>query len=236
MLVAAAICPHPPLLLPEARGAAGAEPGGIGAVLAACDAAVAALAAAQADVIVLVGGAAASAAYDGTAAGSLREYGVSYGAGNGEPVLPLSLTVGTWLLRRAARNPPVPVRLRAVARNTPVQACLRLGAGLARQSPRVAILAMGDGPARRAAGSPGAPDPAADSYDGDLAAALAGAEPARLAGLDPALDQELLVAGRAAWQVLGGAATGRRLRGQLRCAVAPYEVSYLVASWEVTDL
>jgi hypothetical protein len=31
--------------------------------------------------------------------------------------------------------------------------------------------------------------------------------------------------------VLAGAAAGVPLRGRLRCAVAPYDVSYLVASW-----
>ena len=50
--------------------------------------------------------------------------------------------------------------------------------------------------------------------------------------LDPALDDELMIAGRAAWQVLAGAAAGASLRGRLRCALAPYDVSYLVASWE----
>jgi hypothetical protein len=33
--------------------------------------------------------------------------------------------------------------------------------------------------------------------------------------------------------VLAGAAEGRPLRGRLRCAVTRYEVSYLVASWDV---
>ena len=47
------------------------------------------------------------------------------------------------------------------------------------------------------------------------------------------LDDELMVAGRAAWQVLAGAADGARLRGRLRCATTRYEVSYLVASWDL---
>jgi hypothetical protein len=232
VLVAAAVCPHPPLLVPEAMGAAGRARGGpIGEVRAACDLAVAALAAAGPDLIVVVGGAEASAEYDGPAAGGLREYGVSFAVGTGEPVLPLSLTIGAWLLRRSGCA--APVALRAVARATPVAGCLRLGAEIARQAPRVAVLAMGDGSARRAAARvEGAADPEAESYDAEVAAALAGADPARLARLAPSLDDELLVAGRAAWQVLAGAADGRRLRGHLRCAVAQYEVSYLVASWE----
>jgi hypothetical protein len=243
VLVAAAVCPHPPLLVPEVMGAAGHRGHDAGDVLAACDAAVAGLAAAEPGLIVVVGGAAASAVYDGSAAGSLREYGVRYAVGTGEPVLPLSLTVGSWLLRRAGLVPPdglaagparpgSRLRLRAVARATPPAECLRLGAAIARQAPRVAVLAMGDGPARKAAGVPGAADLAADRYDAEVAAALAGAEPARLARLAPSLDDELMVAGRAAWQVLAGAADGERLCGRLLCAMARYEVSYLVASWD----
>jgi hypothetical protein len=233
VLVAGAVCPHPPLLIPEAMGAAGrARDGAIGEVLAACDAAVAGLAAARPDMIVAVGGAATSAVYDGSAAGSLREYGVSFQVGTGEPVLPLSLTIGAWLLRRSGAA--APQRLQAVARATPAAECLRLGAEIARDAPRVALLAMGDGSGRRAAlRVEGAGDPAAESYDAEVAVALAEADPARLARLAPALDDELMVAGRAAWQVLAGAADGRRLRGRLRCATARYEVSYLVASWEL---
>jgi hypothetical protein len=252
VLVAAAVCPHPPLLVPEVTGVPGAgangDRDGIGAVRAACDAAVARLAAARPDLVVVVGGAAAGAVYDGAAAGSLRAYGVGYTVGAGEPVLPLSLTVGVWLLARAglpgAAGEPgapgerpagmrCPARLQAVARTAPAADCLRLGAQIARQASRVAMLVMGDGPARRAVGAVGAADPAAKSYETEAAAAVAAADPARLARLAPSLDDELVVAGRAAWQVLAGAADGQRLSGQLRCAASPYEVSYLVASWEV---
>jgi hypothetical protein len=233
VLAAAAVCPHPPLLVPEATGAAGLHrDGDLGALLAACDAAALGLVAAGPDVIVVVGGAAATAAYEGPAAGSLRDYGVSLAVGAGEPVLPLSLTLGSWLLGRADPEGGR-VRFQAVARNTPVADCLRLGAELARQAPRVAMLAMGDGTARRAVQIEGAADPEAERYDAEVAAALEEADPARLARLAPALDDELVVAGRAAWQVLAGAADGRRLAGQLRCAVTRYEVSYLVASWDV---
>jgi hypothetical protein len=232
VLVAAAVCPHPPLLVPEAVGAAGrARDDVIAEVLSACDAAVAGLAAARPELTVVVGGAASDAAYDGSAAGGLREYGVRFATGAGDPVLPLSLTVGAWLVRRSGL-PETRLRLRAVARATPPAECLRLGAEIAGLAPRVAVLAMGDGPGRRAAGVERAVDQAADDYDAEVAAALSGADPARLARLAPSLDDELLVAGRAAWQVLAGAADGRRWRGHLRCAVTQYEVSYLVASWE----
>lgn len=315
MLVAAAVCPHPPLLIPAAAGVAGrgagaapgpesrdgAEPAAAGdtagdepqpdddAVLrwvrAACRAAVAGLTRAEPDLIVVVGGAAAAGEYSGSAAGSLQEFGVPVTIGSGLPVLPLSLTVGAWLLRSCglraapdeapaaarplaaparrprrapAQRPQAPlgvaeqprslagpavaeqprvvvspaVRLQAVAQDTPAADCLRLGAQLAAAAPRVAMLAMGDGPARKATGVPGAPDPAADQYDAEVAAALAAADPDRLARLDAALDDVLSVAGRAAWQVLAGAAAGGQLRGTLRCAAAPFGVGYLVASWD----
>jgi hypothetical protein len=125
------------------------------------------------------------------------------------------------------------VLLRAVDQAAPAAECLRLGAELAQRTGRVAMLAMGDGSARKAVGVPGAPDPEAEGYDAEVAAALAVADPARLARLAPALDEELMVAGRAAWQVLAGAASGRRLQGHLRRAVAPFDVGYLVASWDV---
>jgi hypothetical protein len=234
VLVAAAVCPHPPLLIPAATGAAG-EYGGDDAVLqrvrAACHAAVAGLIDAKPDLMVVVGGADATAVYDGSAAGSLREFGIPFVIGSGPPVLPLSLTVGVWLLHGRA-HPGLELRFQAVARDMAAADCLRLGARLARQAPRVAVLAMGDGSARKATGVPDAPDDAAEHYDDEVAAALAAADPGRLARLDPGLDAELAVAGRAAWQVLAGAARDCTLRGRLRCAVAPYGVSYLVASWE----
>ena len=120
------------------------------------------------------------------------------------------------------------MRLQAVQATASLPSCLRLGAGL-RAPPRVAMLVMGDGSARRVLHLHGVPDPQAESYDAGVAAALAAADADRLAGLDPR-DGELMVAGRAAWQVLAGAAAGARLRGLL-FAAAPLDVGYLVASW-----
>ena len=90
MLIAAAVCPHPPLLVPEAACGAAAE---LDEMRAACDAAVAVLAAADPDVIAVVGGAAEAAEYDSSAAGSLAGYGVGWRTGAGEAVLPLSLAM-----------------------------------------------------------------------------------------------------------------------------------------------
>ena len=147
-----------------------------------------------------------------------------------DPVLPLSLTIGKWLL--AGTVPPSPpVTWQGIASDAATAECVSLGEKLAALAPRVALLAMGDGPGRRARGVPGATDPEADRYDDQVSAALAAADPGALAALDPRHDQELFVAGRAAWQVLAGAASAGAFTADLRYTAAPFEVSYYVATW-----
>jgi hypothetical protein len=229
--------------------------------------AVARLAAARPDLIAVVGGGPVDREYGPAVAGGLHDYGIDFAVGMGEPVLPLSLTVGRWLLECAgvldpagggvaggtardgtgvaanvaggdvaAEDEPVAVLFQAVAQHASPGDCLKLGMVLAERAPRVALLAMGDACARPAREAPGVPDLAAQEYDEDVAEALAAADARWLARLDPARDNELVVAGRAAWQVLAGAAGGGtggcRLQGRLLCMRAPYGVTYLVASWE----
>ncbi len=147
----------------------------------------------------------------------------------GSSVLPLALTVGKWLLSRAAG--PVPAVWWGIASDAPAAGCLDLGERLAALAPRVALLVLGDGPGRRARGVPGAVDADADRYDDQVATALARADAAALAALDPGADSRLFVAGRAAWQVLAGAAGRDAFSGDLRYRAVPFEVTYLVARW-----
>jgi hypothetical protein len=276
VLVGAAVCPHPPLLVPAAMGDAGwpetvvptvsARPGpGItsrvagtvqaGQVTAAspaeqvdeqirllrgaCFDAVRALADEAPDVVFVVGPGTVNSTYPGTAAGSLRAYGVAFDVGSGPPVLPLSLTIGAWLARRCLPDScPCPAEFLEIAGTTPPGECLELGAALAARSARVALLVLGDGSARRALGVPGAADPAAAEFDTRLAGALGTADARALAAIDPAAADEVGAAGRVAWQVLAGAAlAGSALadpapaRGWLRYAGAPLDVGYAVASW-----
>jgi hypothetical protein len=280
MLIAGAVCPHPPLLIPAALGSAAADPPAeLRKVGDAAAQAASGLADARPDLIVVVGGGIAEREYGADASGGLHAFGVGVTVGPGEPVLPLSLTVGRWLLERAgilARDEApdseaglvgaaagvagdagaglsaetaalpdepvslpgagaasgIPVMFQEVARDAAAGACLKLGRILADGAPRVALLAMGDACARPAREDPDVPDLAAQDYDEELAEALAAADARWLARLDPALDDELVVAGRAAWQVLAGAARGVRMQGRLLCMSAPYGVTYLVASWE----
>lgn len=228
MLVAAAVCPHPPLLVPGVGSGATAELDGL---RAACNAAVAGMLAAQPDLVVVVGEAPAVGPHPADAWGSLRAYGtpVEVGTGPGAPSLPLALTIGRWLLDRSDTD--LPVVLFGVSADADPRRCHDLGAALAARAERVALLAMGDGSARRSPKGPGYLDPRAETLDASVAAALAAGDPAALSSLDPGLAAELLVAGRASWQVLAGAAEPGRWRGEVTYDAAPYGVTYLVAGW-----
>ncbi len=240
MLIAAAVCPHPPLLVPEATGASGPGLAELERLRAACLQAVAALAAESPDLIAIVGGAPRTAEYPQDASATLGHFGIPFAIGEAfadpgdRPALPLSLTIARWLLARAA-----PRTLRAesgttwwgIATDARPEECRILGEKLAALAPRVALLAMGDGPGRRARGIEAAQDHAADRYDALVTAALAGADPVALAALDPCQDGDLFVAGRAAWQVLAGAAGRDPFDAELRYAAAPFEVTYFAASW-----
>ena len=103
--------------------------------------------------------------------------------------------------------PPDPA-LFGVSADADAATCAALGATLADRAPRVAMLVMGDASARRSLKGPGYLDERAAPYDEAVARALAEADTAALLALDPALSAELLVAGRAPWQVLAGAAEG----------------------------
>lgn len=247
MLIAATVCPHPPLLVPAATGrqATGRQASGrpgdppataddeLAGLRAACRGAVAALRAEQADLIVAVGGGARTAEYPPDAAGSLAAFGVPFTVGQGAPVLPLALTVGRWLLAAspAADGADAATTWWSVSATARARECLELGEKLAALAPRVAMLVLGDGPGRRARDAPGVPDPAADRYDADVTAALGGADCGALAALKPKQDTDLLVAGRPAWQVLAGAAGSEPFEARLDYAAAPFEVSYAVARW-----
>jgi hypothetical protein len=233
MLTGAAVCPQPPLLIPAATGAPGPGNAELERLRTACHQAVADLLSEGPDLVAVVGGAAHTAQYPPDAPGSLHEFGIPFTVGGprplGSPVLPLALTVGKWLLSRAAG--PVPAVWWGIASDAPAAGCLDLGERLAALAPRVALLVLGDGPGRRARGVPGAVDADADRYDDQVATALADADAAALAALDPGADRRLFVAGRAAWQVLAGAAGRDAFSGDLRYRAVLFEVTYLVARW-----
>lgn len=223
-LVAAAVCPHPPMLVPEVAAGAAGE---LDDLRAACRAAVAHLEAA--DVLVVVGADATTVRREPPFGGTLAPWGIDrrVGAATGDP-LPLSLLIGAWLLEDVdIRN----IRFQSVAADATPAECAELGSALAATGTRAALLVMGDGSACRGEKSPGYDDPRAEPFDTAVAEALAKGDTAALRQLDPALAAQLHVAGRAPWQVLAGAADRPFGTTELLHHEAPYGVAYLVASW-----
>ncbi|MEV5439029.1 class III extradiol dioxygenase subunit B-like domain-containing protein [Streptomyces sp. NPDC052682] len=236
MLVAAAICPCPPLLVPEV--AAGAAPE-LDAARAACTDALGVLAAARPDRLVVVGPtpSAEREEYPQGTRGTFQGFGIDLdvrlGADNGvggEKRLPYSLSVAAWLLERTGWA-DAPVEGLGVGELLPPEQCVRTGRELGARAGRVALLVMGDASACRTLKAPGYLDERAEPFDAAVTRALGTADVAALKALDTRLARELKVSGRAPWQVLAGAAEGTDLAGALLYEDAPYGVGYVVATW-----
>ncbi|MEW2403024.1 class III extradiol dioxygenase subunit B-like domain-containing protein [Streptomyces sp. NPDC046862] len=243
MLVAAAVCPCPPLLVPEV--AAGAAPE-MDAARAACADALAVLAAARPDRLMVVGpaGEAGRGPYPEGTPGSFRGFGVDVDVrlGRREPPpsaldrtapereLPASLAVAAWLLARADWA-EAPVEGLGVGEPLEAERCVRAGREIVAPDQRVALLVMGDASACRTLKAPGYLDERAAGFDAEVARALGSADVPALKALDTALAFELKASGRAPWQVLAGAAEHTDLEGTLLYDEAPYGVGYLVATW-----
>jgi hypothetical protein len=221
-----AFCPGPPLLLPALAGRAAADTAGL---RRACEAAVEAVLAARPDVVIVVGDGVPPGVRYGTGdIGDLAGFGVDLRLPfsrelrpGGKPV-PLAHTVGAWLLDQAGSG------------------VLRLGVGpddlgtaLDDCPGPVAVLAVGDGSARRTLKAPGYLDPAAEPFDDAVAAALAAGDPDALAALDPAEGARLLASGVPTWRAVGRVLAGRRATARLRAHEAPFGVGYLVADWHL---
>jgi hypothetical protein len=249
MLVAAAVCPCPPLLVPDI--AAGAAPE-LDAARAACTDALGVLAAARPDRLVVVGPAEQSGRgpHSEGARGTFHGFGVDLAVrlgGSGartqegpvagsEPVegagrpLPPSLAVAAWLLGRTDWS-DAPVEGLGVGEPLAAERCIQSGREIAARAERVALLVMGDASACRTLKAPGYLDDRAAGFDAEVAHALGTADVAALKALDAELAYELKASGRAPWQVLAGAAEGAGLAGALLYEDAPYGVGYVVAAW-----
>ncbi|MEU8871394.1 class III extradiol dioxygenase subunit B-like domain-containing protein [Streptomyces javensis] len=247
MLIAAAVCPCPPLLVPEVAAGAAPELDGLRAE---CFEVIRALAAARPERLIVLGPAdrAGRGPHAQGAAGSFRGFGVEVDVRLAAPVagesgcedvadggssrsLPTSLAVGAWLLEHAGWDPAVPVEGLGVGEPLAAERCIQVGRELAGRAERVALLVMGDGTACRTLKAPGYLDERAAAFDAEVARSLAAADTGALAALDEELAYELKAAGRAPLQVLAGAGEGVRLKGELRYDEAPYGVGYFVASW-----
>lgn len=232
------------------------------ALRAACDAAVSRLLRADPDHVLLLGSGERPLRFRHRDHGSLAGYGGGPGAAGapagrggripGEPVLPLPLALGSWLLERAGGHRSVrPVQVGPAGQLPP---------GWRPAGGRFAALVMGDGSARRGEHAPRPADARAEPHDAAVAVALGSGDAAALAALEPGLGAELLAAGVPAWRAAGQLVTGelaagplaagplvagepaagvgaagRRVHAELLYDEAPYGVGYLVACWEVRD-
>ncbi|MEU6226455.1 class III extradiol dioxygenase subunit B-like domain-containing protein [Streptomyces sp. NPDC047042] len=236
MLVAAAVCPCPPLLVPEVASGAAPE---LDAARAACTEALGVLAAARPHLLLVVGPAEQSGRGphpEGTR-GSFRGFGVDLdvrlGTGSDEQAereLPTSLAVAAWLLERTGWS-HAPVEGLGVGEPLAAERCVAVGREIAGRVARVALLVMGDASACRTLKAPGYLDERAAGFDEAAGRALGAADVPALKALDAELAYELKVSGRAPWQVLAGAAEGADLTGTLLYEDAPYGVGYVVAAW-----
>ena len=269
MIVAAAICPSPPLLATELTGQADILP----ELRAASAAAVARLLAAAPDVVVVAGPAETTGPCDPAGRLSLASFAPALRQGRpladnskkrhagpavapsavipsavapsavAAPPLPLALGIGAMLLDDAGYTGPR--KLHGIAEGEPAATCLALGRQLAASAPRVALLAVGDGTARRSASAPGYLDERAAPFDDAVERAVRDGDLPAIAALDPVLAAALLAVGRPAWQALAGALSAARrladphpadegasqpLRTEVLYSDAPLGVAYLVAT------
>lgn len=138
--------------------------------------------------------------------------------------LPTDLEVGRLLAPSAGGE----IVLQSVAADATPQECADLGRELA-AGPRAVLVVVADGPATLTEKAPGHLQPDAAPFAAELGRAVAQAESAALAALDPAVCDRLWMRGRPALQVLAAATEG--LAGELVADEAPFGVQYLLARW-----
>ncbi|MDR1998683.1 MAG: hypothetical protein LBQ06_01915 [Frankiaceae bacterium] len=235
MIVAAAFCPHPPLLVPMlARGAAGDLAGVRAASIEAIQRA--ARASGGSARLLVLGSAPASMIHSPLARGTFAPLGADVEVGLGSPSrggaleLSLSLSVGAWLVGAALGPRSGAMGLSVGPGFAASQAAADLPGLL--DAGDWALVVMGDGSARPRGRSPGAPDaPAPAPLDDTVARALSDGDCGALAALDSSAAARLLCAGAPAWIAAGGLLAGACWEATLGYAGAPYGVAYFVASW-----
>jgi hypothetical protein len=126
---------------------------------------------------------------------------------------------------------PATAEWRSVAFDIDSATAAAAGRELAGRPDPTVLLVAGDGSARRGPKAPGFEDHRAQPFDSEVTAALAAADAAALAAIDPVLAADLLAQGRAAWQVLAGACADGNYEAFVDYADDPFGVHYVVARW-----
>jgi hypothetical protein len=213
-LTAVAVCPHPPLLVPQIAGGAAGE---LDDLRAACDEAVARMLSSGPARVLVVG-------TDDGGRGLAR-----YAPGSADlpgGAQPLALAIGDWLLDRAGADQP----RQLVGVRPDGTAAAGWGDVAATPTP-TGLLVMGDGSARRTKRAPGYLDERAEGFDAGVTKALATADVDALAALDVDLAAELWVGGIGAFKALAALAAGNAWQADVSYDAAPYGVGYTVACW-----
>jgi hypothetical protein len=201
------------VLVPELASGAADE---MADVRSAALASVGGLVAAGPDRVVVVGTGPLDHPVDESAGGTLAGLGVDVRAGGDDLVLPLSLTIGAWLLDQAGWDGARTYTTTSVPTDD-----------------SVALLVMAGGSARRSLKAPGYLDERAEAHDAAIGAALASGDADALASLDVHLSDELLAPGAHALVVLGEMTKGADVTARLRWDGAPFGVGYWVADWTI---
>ncbi|WP_433566425.1 hypothetical protein ACQP1O_15180 [Nocardia sp. CA-151230] len=190
-----------------------------------------------ADLVVIVGGDSETRSFEPSGEyGSLLANGICWeygweGAGEPQP-LPLSLTLGYWLMLTSKVKGMIiaNVAFEAIAFNASPRECFLLGQELAGRADRVAMLVMGEGSTCMTVTERTRHADRAQRCDAEVTRALAHADSDALARLDPRR-LRMTATGRAAWQVLAGAAIGHSFQGRLHTDSTTRNEGYFVASW-----
>lgn len=239
MLVAAAVCPPAPVLVPDLAHGAADE---LDPCRRACAGALEVVLSAGAERLAVVGAGPVTATHRPGSTGSLRPFGVDVRAAlpSGRApspaapdapaaTLPPSLTLGAWLLERQGWTGPAE-GLEVAADEAPA-ACRALGEARAGGPGTVALLVMADGTARRGPRAPGYTDDRSAGVDEAWVSALRTGTATGLLALEAHVCRALMMSGRAALQVLAGAAGDGRYAAEVSYADDPYGVQYAVATW-----
>lgn len=237
MLVAAAVLPHPPLLVPAVGSGAASE---LDDVRAACMDALRSVLTPAPDRVVVVGTGADDRSFELPVWGRLDGYGLldevswppskqsaGYCADLGG--LPLSLTMAAWLMGQL--DFPANIQFRSVRPTMSVAEAEGSSAVIASSVEKVSLVVMGDGSSTLTEKSPGYVVPGAKEWNSAVAKALATADRDALLALTAQDAAEFGAAGLVPWWVLAGAARDGPWHGELLVDVAPYGVGYLVATW-----
>jgi hypothetical protein len=225
VIVAAAACPHPPLLLRELTGQLDVAVD----IRTACLRAINEIAELRPDALVVVGGDDVTGVPRVVGEVDVSSYG-TFAPHSATARAPLSLGIAHRLLTEAGWDGAT--EWRTIAWDADSSACADLGRELADRPDRIALLVMADGSARRGLKAPGYLDERSFGFDQGITDALADGDSSPLRELDAELAEELLARGRAAIQVLGFAISpGDVTDAKTHYLDDPFGVLYFVSRW-----